>query len=72
MCNLDLLIIYKKAVIRQYYTEVSSTTFYLEEIVLIGSDIGEFHLRELAEAKEVAPQGKECDENRWQVCQLLL
>jgi hypothetical protein len=41
----------KKAVICQYYTGVSSRTFPLEEIALIGSDIGEFHLKELAESR---------------------
>jgi hypothetical protein len=49
--NLDILIINKKAVICQYYTGVSSRTFPLEEIVLIGSYIGEFHLKELAESR---------------------
>lgn len=49
--NLDMLIINKKAVICQYYTGVSSRTFPLEEIALIGSDIGEFHLKELAESR---------------------
>jgi len=46
-----MLIINNKAVICQYYTGVSSRTFPLEEIVLIGSDIGEFHLKELAESR---------------------
>jgi hypothetical protein len=46
-----MLIINKKAVICQYYTGVTSRTFPLEEIVLIGSDIGEFHLKELAESR---------------------
>ena len=49
--NLDMLIINKKAVICQSYTGVSSRTFPLEEIALIGSDIGEFHLKEQAESR---------------------
>jgi hypothetical protein len=46
-----MLKINKKAVICQYYTGVSSRTFPLEEIVLIGSNMGDFHLKEQAESR---------------------